>query len=106
VCTGCQAGKRRHFEPENCTFFSGRGNENHHLKTRSFVHHRTVSAVTRVELVSDEMSNIILRGCWYNIIVLNVHAPSKEKSYDSKDSFYRKFERGFDHFNKYYIQIL
>jgi hypothetical protein len=30
--------------------------------------------VKRVEFISDRMSYIILRGRWYNIIVLNVHA--------------------------------
>jgi hypothetical protein len=33
---------------------------------------------------------IVLRGCWVNILVLNVHAPSEEESDDSKDSFLRK----------------
>jgi hypothetical protein len=37
-----------------------------------------VSAVKRVEFVSDRMSYIILRGRWCNIIVLNVHAPAEE----------------------------
>jgi hypothetical protein len=40
---------------------------------------RIVSAVMRVEFVSDRMSYIVLRGRWCNIIVLNVHAPSEEK---------------------------
>jgi len=51
-----------------------------------FVHRRIVSAVNRVEFVSDRTSYIVPRGCWYNIIVLNVHASSEEKSVDSKDS--------------------
>jgi hypothetical protein len=38
-----------------------------------------VSAVKRVKFVSDRMSYIILRGCWCNIIVLNVHAPTEDK---------------------------
>jgi len=59
-------------------FFYGKGNENYQLGTGFFVHHRTVSAVTRVEFVSDKVSYIVLRGCWCNIIVLNVHAPSEE----------------------------
>jgi hypothetical protein len=33
------------------------------------------------------MSYVVLRGCWCNIITLNVHAPSEEKIDDSKDSF-------------------
>ena len=67
----------------------------------SFVHHRIVSAVKRLDFVSDWMLYIVLRGRWCNIIVLNVHAPSEEKSDDSKDSFYDKLEQVFDHFPKY-----
>ena len=53
-----------------------------------------------MEFVSDRLSYIVLRGCWCNIIVLNVHAPSEEKSDDSKDSFYKKIEQFFKHFPK------
>jgi hypothetical protein len=55
-----------------------------------FVHHRIISAVKILEFISDWMLYIVLRGRWCNIIVLNVHAPSGEKSDDSKDFFYRK----------------
>ena len=54
-----------------------------------FVHHRLVSAVKTVDFVSDRVSYVVLRGHWCNIIVLNVCAPSEEKSDDSKDSFMR-----------------
>jgi len=40
------------------------------------------------------------------IIALNVHAPSREKSDDSKDSFYEELEQVFDHFPKYHMKIL
>jgi hypothetical protein len=36
------------------------------------------------------MSYIILRGCWCNIIVLNVPAPCEDKSDDIKDNFYEE----------------
>jgi hypothetical protein len=36
-----------------------------------------------------------------NIILLNVHAPSQEKSDISKDRFYEELEQVFDHFPKY-----
>ena len=52
------------------------------------------------------MSYIALRCCWSNIIVLNVHAPSEEKSDDSKDSFYGELEQVFDRFPKYHTKII
>ena len=36
-----------------------------------------------------------MRGRSCNIIVLNVHAPSEEKSDESKDSFYEELEQVF-----------
>jgi hypothetical protein len=56
------------------------------------VHKRIISAVKGVEFVSDRMSYIILRGCWYHIIVLNIHAPTEDKTDDVKDSFYEELE--------------
>ena len=52
------------------------------------------------------MLYIVLRDLWCNIIVLNVHAPSEEKSDDLKYCFYKELEQGFDHFPKCHIKIL
>jgi len=76
------------------------------LGTGFFVHQRIASAVKRVEFVSDRVSYIVMRGCWCNIIVLNVHAPSEEKSDESKDSVYEELEQVFDNFPKYHMKIL
>jgi hypothetical protein len=75
------------------------------LGTGFFVHHRIVSAVKRVEFVSDRMPYIVLRGCWFNIIVLNVYPSSEENSGDSKDNFYVELEQVFNHFPKYHMKI-
>jgi hypothetical protein len=69
------------------------------------VHKRTISAVKRVEFVSDRMSYIILRGPWCHITVLNIHAP-EDKTDDVKDTFYKELEHVFDKFLKYHTKIL
>jgi hypothetical protein len=63
-----------------------------------FVHKSIISAVKRVEFVSDRMSYIILRGRLSHIVVLNVHAPTEDKIDDVNDSFYEEVERVFDKF--------
>jgi hypothetical protein len=70
------------------------------------VHKRIVSTVKRVEFVIDRMLYLIQRGCWCHIIVLNVHAPTEDKTDDVKNSFYEEFERVFDKFRKYHMKIL
>ena len=56
-------------------FFQWKGKQKSLIGNRIFfVHHRILSAVKRVEFVSDRMSYTVLRGHWCIIIVLNVHA--------------------------------
>jgi len=52
------------------------------------------------------VSYIVLRGRWCNI-VLNVQAPSEEKSDESKDSFYEELEQVFFYlFPKCHMEVL
>jgi len=64
-------------------FVYGKGNENHELRTGYLY---TTEWYKRVEFISDRVSYIVLRGRWFNIIILNVPAPSEEKSDYSKGS--------------------
>jgi exonuclease III len=91
---------------EDYIFSYGVGNEDHQLGIGFFVHKRIVSAVRRVEFVSDRMSYIVLRGRWCNIIVVNVHAPCEDMSKDIKDSFYEELGCVFDQFPRYDMNIL
>jgi hypothetical protein len=69
------------------TFFYGKGNENHELGKVFFFY-------------------IILRGCWCDIIILNVHAPTEDKNDGMKDRFYEDLVRVFNKFPKYCMKIL
>jgi hypothetical protein len=85
-------GKEGTLRAEDYRFFNENGRGNHRLGTGFFfVHHRIVSEVKRVEFVSNRMSYVVLRGRWCNIIVPNAHAPSGDKSYDPKYSWYEEF---------------
>jgi hypothetical protein len=57
-----------------------------------FLHTRIISAVKRVQFVSDRMSYITLRGPWCHIIVLNVHAPTEDKTDDVKERLLEEME--------------
>jgi hypothetical protein len=56
------------------------------------VHKRIVSTVKGVVFISDRMPYMILKVCWYDIIVLNVNVPTQDKIHAAKDSFYEELE--------------
>jgi hypothetical protein len=87
-------------------FFYGKGNENHEFCTGLSVHKTIMSAVKRVEFVHVRMSYIILRGCWFHIIVLNIHIPTEGKNNYVKGGFYDKLEHTFDKILKYHMKML
>jgi hypothetical protein len=46
-----------------------------------------ISAIKSAEFISDRMSYITPRICWFKGIVLNVNAPTEDKSDGMKPSF-------------------
>jgi hypothetical protein len=66
------------------------GVSGHHLRGKTF---------------SDRMSCITPRCLWYDIIVLNVHAPTEDKSHNTKHGFHKELECVLDHLSKYHMKI-
>jgi hypothetical protein len=80
------------------TFFYGKENENHELGTVPPPPIRgIISEVKRAKFVIDRMSYLI---------VLNVHAPTEDKTYDVKDSFYEEMECVLDTFPNYHDSFI
>jgi hypothetical protein len=61
------------------------------ISYRFFVRKEITLTIKTVQFVSDRMSYIILRGCWCDIHVLNIHDPTEDKIGDVKDSTIQKF---------------
>jgi exonuclease III len=83
-----------------------RGMRIHDSGTGFIIHKRIISAVKRVEFISDRMLYVILRGRWCDIIILDVHAPTEDKFDNMKDKFYEELEHVFNKFPKYHVKIL
>jgi hypothetical protein len=52
------------------------------------------------------MLYVTLKGCWCDIIVLNVRAITEDKVDDKKDSFYEELEHVSDQFPRYHMKIM
>jgi hypothetical protein len=74
---------------DDYTFFYGNGNAIYHLRTGFFIHKAVITAVMRVEFISDRMPYKTLRDFWCDIIVPNVHAPTDDKMMIGRIAFMR-----------------
>jgi len=75
-------------------------NTNQHLRTGFIIHKGNRSAVKRIKFINDRTSYITLRGRCCDIIVLNVHTQTENKSDDTKDSHYEETGHAFDQIPK------
>jgi hypothetical protein len=101
---GVRLGKRGSESAYYYTFVIGNGNADHHLSTGFFIHQIIGSSIKRVKFISDRMPYVTLRGRWCDI-AQNVHAPTEDKSDETKDSFYEELERIIGQFAKNHVKF-
>jgi hypothetical protein len=53
--------------------------------------------MSAAEFISDWILCIVLRGCWYDNVILDVHATTENES--SRDGFCEELEQVFVHFS-------
>jgi hypothetical protein len=82
------------------------GERDPRIRYRFFVHKRIISTVKRVEPVSDRMSYIIVRGRWFHIIVLYIHATTVDTVDDVEDRLYEELKCVYNNFPKYQVNIM
>jgi hypothetical protein len=98
-------GDKRGSQPADYKFFYCNESINYHSET-GLLHQEVISAVKRVKFIRNRMSYIIIRRRLCDIIVLNVHETTEDKSDDMKNRFYEELESVLDQFPKYHMKIL
>lgn len=52
------------------------------------VHKSVIYTIKEFKIINYRMAILIVEVKWFNIIFLNVYAPTKEKTREEKDEFY------------------
>lgn len=90
---------------ENIVFFNS-GGENRLFGTGFILTKEMGNKVVDFKAISDRMCWIRLRGKYRKISILNVHAPTEEKSEDVKEIFFDKIQKNFDSFPRYDFKLI
>jgi len=90
-------------------FIYGKGNSYHQLE-QDCLYSIPQNSISSYEsrVCSGRVTHIVMRGCWCNVIDLNVHAPSEEKKWwlRTEGRVYEDLEQVFGNFPRYEIKIL
>ena len=94
-----------HLESGDFLFFYG-GSRKGKLGTGIAINKKFKSAIKEIQFVNERLSYVKMAGKWYNYVFINVHCPTEDKDEETKDEFYGEFERTYDKFSTYDVEII
>lgn len=76
------------------------------LGTGFLISNRLRNNIIDFKPISDRMSMIRLKGQFYNITIINVHAPSEDKDDNTKNTFYNKLDKAVGKVPKFDMRLI
>lgn len=91
---------------DDYTFFKSGSTNNRYFGNGFLVNKTWSDKVVDFKPISDRLCLLRLRGKYRKISIINVHAPTEEKSIEEKDMFYEEIAKTIDSVKKYDIKII
>jgi len=87
-------------------FYSGSEQTTGHFGTGFMVKKEIEKNIVSFTPINEKICTIRLKGKFNNITVINVHAPTEEKTEEEKDKFYDYFQRTFERVPKHDVVLI
>jgi hypothetical protein len=88
---------------ETTIFYSECGDERHEFGVGFMINDRLLQNINKFEAINERICFIRLKISGQNIIIINCHASTEDKS---RDAFYEELERTYDSFPRRAIKII
>lgn len=87
------------------TILYGKCNERRQFRVGFAVHKSLVHTVKEFKVMNSRIAILIVRAKFFDIVFINVHAPTEEKSQEEKEDFYTEIEDILSRINNSKIRI-
>lgn len=85
--------------------YSGTNNEIRKNGVGIIVHKCLLPQVKSFKPVNDKTCYVILKGKYFDVVVISCYGPTEEKAVEEKDNFYEELEDVYDKLPRYCIKI-
>lgn len=93
-------------EKRNYTIYYSCREKEHTLGTAFIVRKSLKHAVIGFEAISERMCKIRIKGKFHNYSLINIHAPTEDKSEEEKEAFYENLERNLRKCPRYDVKVI